>query len=98
MTQCVSFIIRVILSPLIYIVYVADLEDWLVHSKASTNTDDTETNVKDLDIFTVIRKLEEDAQNVLAFMASNGLVANPKKTSLIFLNVKKSINQNDIKD
>ena len=57
----------------------------------------TETNVSDLDIFTVIRKLEEDAQNVLAFMASNGLVANPKKTSLMFLNVKKSINQNDIK-
>ena len=28
----------------------------------------------------MIAKLEEDAENVLRFMASNGLVANPSKT------------------
>ena len=28
--------------------------------------------------------------NVLKYMASNGLVANPKKTALVFLNVKES--------
>ena len=33
-----------ILSPLIYIGYVADLEDWLVHSEALTYADNTETN------------------------------------------------------
>ena len=32
--------------------------------------------------------LEEDAKNVLRFMASNGLVANASKTALIFLNLK----------
>ena len=36
----------------------------------------------------VLKKMEEDAKNVLQFMASNGLVANPKKTSLIILNQK----------
>ena len=33
--------------------------------------------------------MEIDAVNVLKFMASNGLVANPKKTTLIFLNQGK---------
>ena len=31
--------------------------------------------------------LEEDAKNVLIFMASNGLVANAAKTALIFMNI-----------
>ena len=34
--------------------------------------------------------LEEDAKNVLRFMASNGLVANASKTALMFLNLKHS--------
>ena len=38
----------------------------------------------------VIEMLEEDALNVLKFMASNGLVANASKTALMFLNVKKA--------
>ena len=33
--------------------------------------------------------LTENRVNVLKFMASNGLVANPKKTTLIFLNQGK---------
>ena len=33
--------------------------------------------------------MEEDAINILKYMASNGLVANPKKTTLLFLNLKK---------
>ena len=33
-------------------------------------------------------KLEEDAEEILKFMASNGLVANPSKTTLIVMNKK----------
>ena len=32
--------------------------------------------------------MEEDANQVLKFMASNGLVANPNKTSFLLLNAK----------
>ena len=35
-----------------------------------------------------ILKLEEDAQKILNFMASYGLIANPKKTALIFLKLR----------
>ena len=34
----------------------------------------------------VIRRMEVDALGVLKFMASNGLIANPQKTSLVILN------------
>ena len=36
-----------------------------------------------------IPKLEEDGKNVLKYMASNELVANPSKTALLFLNNKE---------
>ena len=42
---------------------------------------------KDLEV--VLKRLEIDAKNVLQFMASNGLVANPKKTIFIILNQKQ---------
>ena len=42
--------------------------------------------------------MEIDAVNVLKFMASNGLVANPKKKTLLFLNIgKKSGNDITVK-
>ena len=34
-------------------------------------------------------KLEEDAEEILKFMASNGLVANPTKTTLLIMNNKE---------
>ena len=34
---------------------------------------------------TLKKQLEEDSQNILNFMASNGLVANPKKQHFFFL-------------
>ena len=38
----------------------------------------------------VVENLEEDATNILQFLASNRLVANPSKTELILLNMKTS--------
>ena len=36
----------------------------------------------------MITRMEEDAANVLCYMASNGLVSNAKKTSMVILNIK----------
>ena len=79
-----------ILSPLLYIIYVADLELWLKYSLAITYADDTSSSITAKQMAILIKQLEEDGQNVLNFMASNGLVANPKKTALIFLNSKQN--------
>jgi hypothetical protein len=77
-----------ILSPLIFVIYVADLEDWIAHCVAYTYADDTSTSCNGKTDEEVIKKLEEDAENVLKFMASNGLVANPTKTVFMMLNSK----------
>ena len=39
--------------------------------------------------------LKEDAANVLSFMASNGLIANAQKTSLVILNNKTKKNKSE---
>ena len=70
-----------ILSPLIFVLYVSDLSDWLEFSKVFTYADDTSSSVSGKNLQDIIRKMESDAVNVLKFMASNGLVANPKKTT-----------------
>ena len=74
-------------------VYVSDLDAWLKWSSAITYADDTTTGISEKDLELVLRKLEEDAENVLNFMASNGLVANPKKTSFVILNQKVRKNE-----
>jgi hypothetical protein len=70
--------------------YVSDLEDWIVHSSAVTYADDTTTSTHSKELHDLIKKMELDAVSVLKFMASNGLIANPAKTSLLFLNLKNS--------
>ena len=64
------------------------MEDWLKHSKAFNYADDTSTSSKGKEKEEVMNKLGEDAEGVLDFMASNGLVANPSKTVFMMLNNK----------
>ena len=68
---------------------MADLDEWLEWSSATTYADDTTTGVSHKDLEVVLKRLEIDAKNVLQFMASNGLVANPKKTTFIILNQRQ---------
>ena len=82
-----------ILSPIIFIIYGADMEEWVKESCIFNYADDTESSCKDKDEQVVMRKLEEDATNILEFMASNGLVANPTKTVFMMLNNKKKENE-----
>ena len=69
-----------ILSPIIFTIYCADLEEWVKHSKLLNYADDTSSSHSGQEQTTVIKNLEEDATYILQFMASNGLVANPSKT------------------
>ena len=39
---------------------------------------------------------EEDAQNMLELIASNGLVTNPSKTAMVILNSKSDIMSSDM--
>ena len=57
-------------------------------SRHITYADDTTTGTSAEKVEKVIAILEEDAINVLRFMASNGLIMNPNKKSFIILNSK----------
>ena len=80
-----------VLSPLVFVMYVSDLEDWLDGSDSITYADDTTTFTSGPDLGEIISRMEKDAENVLKYMASNGLIANPNKTSLLFLNQKSNV-------
>ena len=67
---------------------------WLKFCKVTTYADDTKTCVSHKLLARVIQMLEEDAKNVLEFMASNGLVVNPKKTAFMVLNHKQNLELN----
>ena len=61
---------------------------WVKYSSLFGYADDTCSCIKGLCILRILSMLEEDALNILQFMASNGLVANPKKTAFMLLNCK----------
>ena len=65
------------------------MEFWLNWSSAKTYADDTTTHTSAKNKEELIRRMEEDEANLLSFMASNGLIANASKTSLVVLNLPK---------
>ena len=79
-----------ILSPIVFTLYTADMEMWLTSSKLANFADDTTTDCKGKCRLKIKTKLEEDAMNILSFMASNGLVAKKSKTEFMVLNEKTS--------
>jgi hypothetical protein len=81
-----------ILSPIIFIIYGADMEEWITHSSIYTYVDDTSSSCQDSVEQVFIKQLEEDAKSILECMASNGLVANPSKTMFMMLNNKQEEN------
>ena len=73
-----------------FILFVSDLQDWLKFSTAPTYADDTTTGTSSTTVEETIRLMEIDAESVLRYMASNGLVANANKTSFLLLNAQSS--------
>ena len=84
-----------IISPIIFTIYGADLEEWVNHSSIFNYADDTSSSYANKDGKVVVERLQEDAKGILEFMASNELVANPTKTVFMILNDKKTGEEKD---
>ena len=69
--------------------YGAELDEWTKNSTIFSYADDTSSSTQGKNVAEVVSKLEEDGEEILKFMASNGLVANPKKTTLLIMNNKE---------
>ena len=78
-----------ILSPVLFIIYVSDMEDWTEKAGVFTYADDTSSDSSSKIVKEVLDKLEKDAKGIMEFMASNGLVANPQKTVFMLLGNKQ---------
>ena len=62
-----------------YTLFTSDLKYWVKHSKIFSYADDTTSNCQGKDLAEIMKHLEEDAANIMSYMASNGLVANQYK-------------------
>ena len=63
------------------------------HVKIYNYADDTSTSCSGKNLEEVIKNLEEDANNILNYMASNGLVANASKTVFMILGLSKQLKE-----
>ena len=71
------------LSAIFFIILIADIDEWTVHSIITGFADDITASTVDVSEDKVIDHLKSDANNILSFMASNKLTANPEKTTLM---------------
>lgn len=76
-----------VLSPLLFLIYMADLPLWTTASITSY-ADDTTASMSHKDLKELERSLEKEATAILSFMASNWLVANTKKTNYLLIQKK----------
>jgi len=72
-----------VISPLLFLIMVADLEDWVTEGTTLSYADDTTVYAAAKTKEEVRRILEKSAKEVLAFMQSAKLSANPSKTKFI---------------
>jgi len=79
-----------LLSPLLFLIYVSDMQLWMDSADIHSYADDTSTSVSSKCETEVIRKLEYDAENFLRFTASNNPTANPDKTGFLFIRTTRS--------
>ena len=85
------------LSPIVFTIYTADLDQWVKSSHVYNYSDDTSSSVAHKHLETLLKLLETDADAILSFMASNGLIANQKKTFFMLLNYKPKKGDEDHK-
>lgn len=75
-----------ILSPLLFLTLVSDIEEWLTKVKILSYADDTTLYACGETTHEVRNILEEGAIELLSFFGSMRLVANPSKTKFIMFN------------
>jgi len=78
-----------ILSPLLFLIMVADLENWVSEGSILTYADDTTCYVVHKDADEVWRILQKSAQEVLNFMSASLLAANESKTKFFMFKKRR---------
>jgi hypothetical protein len=77
-----------ILGPLLFLLYVSDIEEWISESAAVGYADDTSISCTSKNVNQLLKSLESEASRVLAYFTANKLVANAKKTKFLLIRGK----------
>jgi hypothetical protein len=77
-----------VLSPLLTLLYISDIGEWIESATVTGYADDTSLTMSSQDMTSLLRNLETEANNVLQYMAVNKLVANPGKTKFLMIRGK----------
>ena len=73
-----------VVSPLLFLILVADIGEWVSEGSLMSYADDTSIYYANQCKEKVWKVLEKSAREVLSFMAATGLSANPTKTNFLF--------------
>jgi hypothetical protein len=79
------------LSPLLFIILMADMDLWIKNGQLCNFADDTSNVVVGKNKDDVIKKLEEDSDGIVKFMSSNNLVINPEKTGFLYIGGREPV-------
>lgn len=85
------------LSPLLFLILISDIDEWVEHLKLVGFADDTSGIVCASSVEELKEKTETDVKNVIGFMSSNLLVINPEKTCFILNEKGKEKLEEEIK-
>ena len=72
-----------------FTIYTSDLQYWVQKAKIFNYADDTTSGCSAKQLAKVLEDLEADADIIIKYMASNGLMANKKKTVFMLINNKE---------
>ena len=77
-----------ILSPFLFLVMMADIQEYIVYSSVEGYADDVNSITVGETEEEVVKLMEEDAKNMLSYMAINKLAANEQKTQVMIMGKK----------
>jgi hypothetical protein len=72
-----------VLSPLLFLLYISDVQEWVPEATIHGYADDTTLSMSSHNMNSLTVGLETAADKVLTYMAANKLVSNPKKTKFL---------------
>ena len=81
------------LGPLLFIIYLNDFEDCLVHSKAGMYADDTHVTLTSDSLAELFESAREEMMNISEWMRINKLSINPQKTEYMIIGHPRRTNK-----
>ena len=80
-----------VISPIFFIILLADIDEWTQYAIIAGFADDNCATVTGDSTSEISNKLESDAHGILKFMASNKLLANDSKTTLMIFGKRRNL-------